>query len=81
MRITVEVHAIACGKFPSGEGELDLPPDVVLSEILDQLALKTDPDEIFPALINGIPVPLEERVDRKLSEGDHLVVFPPIEGG
>ncbi len=81
MKITVEVHSIACGTFPSGEGTLDLPDKTNLSTVLKQLALKTDPDEIYPALVNGTPIPPEERDQTFLKEGDHLVVFPPIEGG
>lgn len=81
MRITVEVHAITCGLFPSGEGALDLSPDTPLTDVLNRLDLKTDPDEVFPALINGTPVPPNERKQTLLKNGDHLVVFPPIEGG
>lgn len=81
MRITVEVHAIACGRFPTGEGVLDVPPGTNLFDVLAQLELKTDPDEIYPALINGIPVPPDERFEKTLENGDHLVAFPPIEGG
>jgi len=81
MKITVEVHSIACGLFPSGEGALNLPDKAPLSKVLEQLALKTDPDEVYPALINGTPVPPDERTGTVLQDGDHLVVFPPIEGG
>jgi len=81
MRISVEVHAITCGLFPSGEGELDLPPGTVLADVLNRLDLKTDPDEVYPALVNGTPIPPGERDQTVLRDGDYLVVFPPIEGG
>ena len=81
MRISVEVHAITCGLFPSGEGELDLSPGTALTDALNRLDLKTDPDEVYPALVNGTPIPPGERAQTVLRDGDYLVVFPPIEGG
>ena len=81
MKISVEVHSITCGLFPSGEGDMDLPDGTHLIAALGRLALKTDPDEVYPALVNGQPIPPDERAEYRLKDGDHLVVFPPIEGG
>jgi sulfur carrier protein ThiS len=32
-------------------------------------------------LVNGDPVSPENRAKKQLSDGDQVVVFPPIEGG
>jgi len=32
-------------------------------------------------LVNGVYVVPEERSDKKLEEGDHLAIWPPVAGG
>jgi len=32
-------------------------------------------------LVNGVYVAPEERSDKKLEEGDHLAIWPPVAGG
>ncbi|MCW9045988.1 MAG: MoaD/ThiS family protein [Alphaproteobacteria bacterium] len=79
MKLKLELFGAHSEKLPRDEGEPEFPDEIVPGEIVDWLELK-DGDQ-FVILINGHPVSLEDRYKVKLTEGDLITVFPPMEGG
>ena len=62
-----------------GVGEIPVKDGGTLADAMKMIGL--DPTHPFMTLINGEPVPPEDRATRVLADGVQVVVFPPIEGG
>ena len=78
MRISVELIALGHGHGHHHDFvELDdgATPDDLL-EVLD-----LPDDEPYMTLVNGLSVAPGRRAATRLSEGDKVIVFPPLKGG
>ncbi len=62
-----------------GLGEIPVKDGGTLADAMRMIGMA--PDKSFMTLVNGDPVAPESREDKKLNDGDQVVVFPPIEGG
>ena len=83
MRIRVKLFALLDKYLPAGarrnEADMEVAGDATVGGILKQLKM---PGEVCHlVLVNGIFVHPGERDNYKLSEGDHLAVWPPVAGG
>ena len=76
MRVTVELIAI-----PSGHRHdcVDLADGATPNDLLEALDLPDD--EPYMTLVNGLPVAPGRRAATRLSDGDKVIVFPPLKGG
>ena len=78
MKIGVELIAIARAHHPR-HGCVELDDGATPDDLLDALALPGD--EPYMTLVNGLSVAPGQRAATRLSEGDKVVVFPPLKGG
>ena len=83
MKVTVKLFATLADCLPPGtKGNavtVEVAEDACVGEMLDQFRL---PAPLTPlVLVNGHYVAREERPRRRLKDGDHLAVWPPIAGG
>ena len=62
-----------------GIGEIPVKDSGTLADAMQRIGM--DPKLGFMTLVNGDPVSPENRAEKQLSDGDQVVVFPPIEGG
>ncbi len=62
-----------------GLGEIPLKDGGTLADAMIMIGMK--PELGFMTLVNGDPVAPESRTKKALSDGDQVVIFPPIEGG
>lgn len=69
----------AKGLGSNGIGEIPVKDGGTLADAMRMVGLP--PDQPFMTLVNGNPVAQEARAEKLLTEGDQIVVFPPIEGG
>lgn len=75
MRVRVQAFANLKAYVPGGEGEVSLPEGATVRDLLARLSLPPGVEAVV--LVNGRrPVG-----DERLSPGDHVVLFPPMEGG
>lgn len=87
MNIRVKLYALLDKYLPPGaaqgatgnEADLDVAGGATVSEVLDGLDLPLEVRHLV--LINGNFVAPGERKTKKLAEGDHLAVWPPVAGG
>jgi sulfur carrier protein ThiS len=83
MKIVFKLHANLMERLPPGtQGHavtLDVGDDTCVGDVLDQYRLPPAVARIV--LVNGHYIAPEARASRRLSEGDHLAVWPPIAGG
>lgn len=78
MRIEVRLFATlrrCTPEHPDGRQLLELPEGATVGEAADRLGVARA--EIHLAMVNGIGVDLE----RRMTEGDRLGLFPPVGGG
>lgn len=69
----------AKGLGKDGIGDIPVKDGGTLADAMGMVGLP--PDQPFMTMVNGNPVPVEDRDKKSLSDGDQVVVFPPIEGG
>lgn len=84
MKITFKLFATLTDYLPpqarSGNLiELEVDPDATISQIIEPFGLP--PKLVHLVLINGHYIAPEQRLSRKLVEGDVLAIWPPIAGG
>mgnify|MGYP000091364805 CR=1 FL=1 len=75
MRVSVQAFANLKAYAPGGEGEVSLPEGSTVRDLLARLAIPPGVEAVV--LVNGRRAGGEQR----LSPGDRLVLFPPMEGG
>jgi sulfur carrier protein ThiS len=56
-------------------GNMEIPEGTTVGEVLKKLKVPTKPRKL--AIVNG----RHRSFDHILQQGDHLVFFPPLEGG
>jgi sulfur carrier protein ThiS len=84
MQITFKLYASLTQYLPadardSNRVELDVAPEASVAQIIEPFNL---PQKLVHlVLINGAYVPPEQRLSRRLVEGDVLAIWPPIAGG
>ncbi len=80
MRVRVKLMASLRSKLPPGSkggvAELELEPGATVAAALEALGISGG--HVHLAMVNGAAEPDRSRT---LSEGDELVVFPPVAGG
>ena len=67
------------GENPRGVNELSVADDCDMSTLITHLGLS--PELEYFAMINELHVPSETLVERALSDGDSIVLLPPLKGG
>ncbi len=79
MRVRIRLYAslarFSMGGLPGTPFYLDVPPDTLLSGLIDQLHIP--PEETKITFVNGIIHDL----DWKLAPEDEVGIFPPVAGG
>lgn len=83
MNIRIKLYAMLSGYLPGDaeKNEADIPvsDDQDVQSVLDGLNL---PEKMCHlVLVNGNYIAPGERSGHKLSDGDHLAVWPPVAGG
>lgn len=69
----------AKGLGKDGVGDIPVKDGGTLADAMSMVGLPAD--QPFMTMVNGNPVPPEDRDKKALVDGDQVVVFPPIEGG
>jgi molybdopterin converting factor small subunit len=75
MVIRVKLMASLRNKMPA-TGKLDVEPGTTVVALLDRLGVAGG--QVHLVMVNGS---MERDRQRALSDGDELVVFPPVAGG
>jgi molybdopterin converting factor small subunit len=83
MKIRVKLYASLAEYLPVGaqknESDLDVADGTSPTQVILRLGV---PEQMcHMVLVNGVYVAPEERSDKKLEEGDHLAIWPPVAGG
>jgi molybdopterin converting factor small subunit len=80
MMIRVKLMASLRSRLPAGAqggtAQLDVEPGTTVAALLDRLGVATG--HVHLVMVNGS---MERDRQRALSDGDELVVFPPVAGG
>ena len=80
MVIRVKLMASLRNRLPpgaqSGTAQLDVEPGTTVAAFLDRLGISGG--QVHLVMVNGS---MERDRQRALSDGDELVVFPPVAGG
>jgi molybdopterin converting factor small subunit len=80
MHVRIKLMAALRSKLPPGSqggtAVLDLDPGTSIARALEKLGLSAG--QVHLVLVNGDMEPNRERL---LTDGDELVVFPPVAGG
>ncbi len=83
MIIRIKLYAMLSDYLPAGakknEADLTVSDGENIQAALQQLNLPAEMCHLV--LVNGSYVAPSERIGHKLSEGDHLAVWPPVAGG
>lgn len=72
-------HTEVKGIGSDGLGDIPVKDGGTLADAMMMIGL--GPEKPFMTLVNGNAVAPEARGNTPLSDGDQVVVFPPIEGG
>ena len=75
MKIKIKLMGMLKDQTPDG-GELELETNATIADVL--AALTIDPDSVQAFSINGS---IQRDQGTELSEGDELIVLPPVGGG
>jgi molybdopterin converting factor small subunit len=59
--------------------DLEVPSGATVSSLIERFQLP--PRSVHLVLVNGVYVEPASRGTRRLSEGDHVAVWPPVAGG
>lgn len=83
MNVRVKLYAMLSKYLPAGsvknESDLSVEDGIDVLSVLSSLNL---PEEMCHlVLVNGSYLSPSERPGHKLSEGDHVAVWPPVAGG
>jgi molybdopterin converting factor small subunit len=79
MKVRVKLMASLRGKLPAeakGVTEVDVPASATIAEVLAKLGVAEG--QVHAVMVND---ELEHNRGRALTEGDALVVLPPVAGG
>ena len=83
MHIRIKLFALLDKYLPAGreknEADMEVADDATVGGVLKQLKMPVEVCHLV--LVNGVFVPPGERDNHKLSESDHLAVWPPVAGG
>ena len=75
MRVKVKLMGMLKDRSPEGD-QLDLADDATIADVLAELNIDHQAIQAFS--INGS---IEREPSTKLSDGDELIVLPPVGGG
>jgi sulfur carrier protein ThiS len=75
MKVVVEL--IAMGR--DGEVTMEVDDEATAESLIDVLGLRNV--ETYMSMINGQQIAPGDRAGRRLTEGDSIKFFPPLEGG
>jgi len=83
MNVRIKLYAMLSTYLPDGalKNECDIPveDEADVQAVLSSLNLPAEMCHLV--LVNGSYLSPSERPGHKLSEGDHLAVWPPVAGG
>ena len=84
MQITLKLFASLSDYLPDAARRtnclpLEVAENCTVGAVIDEWALP--PRLVHLVLVNGEYIPPEQRVDRRLRDGDALAIWPPIAGG
>lgn len=83
MKIVFKLHANLMELLPPGTTghavTLEVADETSVGDVLDRYRLP--PARAAIVLVNGHYIAPADRATRRLAEGDHLAVWPPIAGG
>ena len=78
MRIRVKLMGALRNRLPNAQGtsEMDMESRATVDSVLEKLELPAG--RVHLVMVNG---EMEPERQRRLTDGDELVVFPPVAGG
>ena len=80
MQVRIRLMGVLRSKLPPGSqggmARLELETAATIAALLNQLGISAG--HVHLIQVNGVP---ETDRERRLSEGDELVIFPPVAGG
>ncbi len=83
MRITLKLFAVLSNYLPpeayKNQIEIEAPDGATPADVMGLVGVP--PEMAHLVLINGIFVAPSQRGDKRLAEGDHLAMWPPVAGG
>lgn len=80
MKIRLKFVALRVEHLPKeGDDTLELEEGAVLTDALQSLGLGKETS--FMTLVNESSIPMSERADYVLKDGDELTLFTPLKGG
>ena len=71
----VSVHGIS----PYKSGIKEFSDNISVADLI--ILLELPHEDVYAVMVNDLPVPPDERLNRVLVENDKITVFPPIQGG
>jgi molybdopterin converting factor small subunit len=83
MNVRIKLYASLAEYLPAGavknEADLEVKDGTTPTQVILRLGL---PEKMcHMVLINGVYVTPDERSEKKLEDGDHLAIWPPVAGG
>jgi molybdopterin synthase sulfur carrier subunit len=83
MRITLKLFAVLSNYLPAeaykNQIEIEAPDGATPADVMGLFGVP--PEMAHLVLINGIFVAPSQRGLKRLAEGDHLAMWPPVAGG
>ncbi len=83
MKVIVKLYATLGDCLPPGtkgnEVSVEVGEDESINEILGRFRVPERMTKLV--LVNGIYIAPEARPTRRLADGDHLAIWPPVAGG
>jgi len=85
MKVVLKLYASLTDYLP-GKGrdqrhevDLDLPDETTVADVIARFNLPAR--LVHLVLVNGLYVGPDQHLSRRLDDGDHLAIWPPIAGG